>query len=598
MQTGRGLAMKLWIMLFNCFIATFLITFSHAKAPVNNNKSSYCLPNQPCWPTSKEWEHLNKKINGHLIKARNYLSPCIEDPQSDGCKNTLEEIKNPFYLETQPTATQSTGWFEAWDSEISPYIVAAKTAQEIAHAVKFARKHHIKLVVKGTGHDYLGRSNAPDSLLIWTHHMREIQFQKHFVPNGCPANYKGVPAVTAEAGTRWIEAYKEVTVNRGRYVQGGGCTSVGVAGGFIQGGGFGSFSKKYGTGAGGILEAEVIIADGSILIANECQNQDLYWALKGGGGGTYGIVSKITLETHELPATFGALTGSITAKTEQDFKNLIDYFIIFYRERLHNEHWGEQVILDPDNKMTLALVFQGMSKTQVDRLWQPFKIWLSQKPEHYQFTINSLVLPARKFWDYDYLSKNLPDHIVIDKRKNVPYPEFWWAGNQSEVSIYLTHYQSGYLPYTLFQEKFSNKLSNALFEASRLTKLSLHFNKGLAGASQQAIERQRKTSMNPSVLDAAALITIIGGQHYVFPKLPGHKPDLDKARFSAKQAKKAMKLISALNPDSGTYGNEADYNLKNWQRALWGSNYEKLLQIKHHYDPKNLFNCHHCVGSE
>lgn len=501
MQTGRGLAMRLWIMLFNCFIVTFLITFSHAKAPVNNNKSSYCLPNQSCWPTSKEWEQLNKKINGHLIKARNYLSPCIEDPQSDGCKNTLEEIKNPFYLETQPTATQSTGWFEAWDSEISPYIVAAKTAQEIAHAVKFARKHHIKLVVKGTGHDYLGRSNAPDSLLIWTHHMRGIQFQNHFVPQGCPANHKSVPAVTAEAGTRWIEAYKEVSVNQGRYVQGGGCTSVGVAGGFIQGGGFGSFSKKYGTGAGGVLEAEVITADGSILIANECQNQDLYWALKGGGGGTYGIVSKITLETHELPATFGALTGTITAKTDQDFKNLINYFITFYREKLHNEHWGEQVILGSDNKMELALVFQGMSKTQVDRLWQPFKTWLSQKPEHYQFTINSLVLPARKFWDYDYLSKNLPDHIVIDKRKNIPYPEFWWAGNQSEVSIYLTHYQSGYLPYTLFQEKFSNTLSNALFEASRLTKLSLHFNKGLSGASQQAIERQRKTSMNPSVLD-------------------------------------------------------------------------------------------------
>ncbi|HFE6172810.1 TPA: BBE domain-containing protein, partial [Legionella pneumophila] len=99
-------------------------------------------------------------------------------------------------------------------------------------------------------------------------------------------------------------------------------------------------------------------------------------------------------------------------------------------------------------------------------------------------------------------------------------------------------------------------------------------------------------------LDAAALITIIGGQQYVFPKLPGHKPDLDKAMFSAKQAKKAMKLISDLNPDSGTYGNEADYNLKNWQRALWGSNYEKLLQIKHHYDPENLFNCHHCIGSE
>lgn len=63
----------------------------------------------------------------------------------------------------------------------------------------------------------------------------------------------------------------------------------------------------------------------------------------------------------------------------------------------------------------------------------------------------------------------------------------------------------------------------------------------------------------------------------------------------AKQAKKTIKLISDLNPNSGTYGNEADYN---WQNSLWGSNYERLLQIKHDYDPENLFNCHHCVGSK
>ena len=58
-------------------------------------------------------------------------------------------------------------------------------------------------------------------------------------------------------------------------MQGGGCTTVGVAG-LIQGGGFGSFSKHYGLAAGSLLEAEVVTADGKIRVANACTNSDLF----------------------------------------------------------------------------------------------------------------------------------------------------------------------------------------------------------------------------------------------------------------------------------------------------------------------------------
>lgn len=59
-----------------------------------------------------------------------------------------------------------------------------------------------------------------------------------------------------------------------------------------------------------------------------------------------------------------------------------------------------------------------------------------------------------------------------------------------------------------------------------------------------------------------------------------------------------MQYIYDLSPDAGTYGNEADYFLNHWQNALWGEQYLRLLKIKKHYDPDNLFTCHHCVGSE
>ena len=101
-----------------------------------------------------------------------------------------------------------------------------------------------------------------------------------------------------------MHAYDAVMTKAGQYVQGGGCTTVGVAG-LVQSGGFGSFSKHYGTAAASLLEAEVVTADGKIRIANACTNSDLFWALKGGGGGSFGVVSKITVRVHDLPATTG-----------------------------------------------------------------------------------------------------------------------------------------------------------------------------------------------------------------------------------------------------------------------------------------------------
>ena len=154
-------------------------------------------------------------------------------------------------------------------------------------AVTFARVHNLRLVVKGGGHSYLGGSNAPDSLLVWTYAMRDIEVHDAFVPRGCGGVVPPTPAVSLGAGCRWIEAYDAVTTRAGRYVQGGGCTTVGVAG-LVLGGGFGSFSKRYGTGAAGLLEAEVVTADGVVRIANARNNSDLFWASRAGAAAASG----------------------------------------------------------------------------------------------------------------------------------------------------------------------------------------------------------------------------------------------------------------------------------------------------------------------
>ncbi len=555
-----------------------------------------CTPGQPCWPAPGDWQRFAAGLHGKLEQPESPLAPCRTDAAGEACAAAIRSSRNPFYLQDQPGATQSTGWLGAWTTAPSAYAVVAEDAADIAAAVDFARQRGLRLVIKGTGHDYLGRSSAPDSLLVWTHKLRRVAMQDAFVPRGCPAAQAG-PAVTLEAGTRWLEAYQEVTVKHGQYVQGGGCTSVGAAGGFMQGGGFGSWSRKYGIAAASMLEAEVVTADGKLRVANGCQNQDLFWALRGGGGGTFGIVTKVTLETHPLPAFFGGVDGSIVAKSDAAFKELLERFLLFYRDRLSDEHWGEQVRVRRRNSLDISLVFEGMRAGEVQGIWQPFKAWIEQNPDAYTMKLEMFEVPGNRIWDYAFLKEHVPEAIRRDERAGSPADRFWWAGDGEQVSAYWYAYGSRWVPLDLFEGAKARTFANALFDASRHWSVSLHFNKAQAGASGEAVRRGKRTSMNPAVYQAAALI-IVAAEGSGYPGVPGHEPDRAEGEAAKAGVAAAMKVIREATPGTGSYVNEADYFEPDWQRSFWGENYQRLSEIKRKYDPDGLFYCHHCVGSE
>jgi FAD/FMN-containing dehydrogenase len=556
-----------------------------------------CKPDQPCWPTAAEWEQLGSGLTGRLERPRAPFAACASDPSGAACAAALVSLKNPFELQERSGATQSTGWLDAWTAAPSAYAVVAESPADVAAAVSFARRHDLRLVIKGTGHDYLGRSSAPDSLLVWTHAMRKITVHDAFVPRGCAAAQPGTPAVSVEAGTRWLEAYQTVTGEHGRYVQGGGCTSVGAAGGFVQGGGFGSWSKKYGTAAANMLEAEVVTADGEIRVASACQNQDLFWALRGGGGGTFGVITRLTMRTHALPSYFGLVLGGIKATSDAAFVELLERFLTFYAEALNNERWGEQVSVKGDNSLELAVAFQGMSAREAEQVWQPLRAWVEQRPDRFTMKASYLAIPGEQMWNRKYIEEHLPQAIVADTRADQPGTLYWWAGNQEEVATYWHAYQSRWIPIDRFQPATARAFASSLFEASRRWSVDLHFNKGQAGASDDALRGLRETSMNPALQRAAALV-IVAASDPGHPGVKGREPDRARAEADRTRVTAAMKIIRAATPGAGTYVNETDYFEPDWQRELWGENYPKLLAIKHKVDPGGLFYCHHCVGSE
>jgi FAD/FMN-containing dehydrogenase len=551
-------------------------------------------PSDPEWPSAARWEELSRAVEGNLLRPGALLAPCEAESNGAACGAVMKNLRNPFYLGDEVSGTQVSGWLDAWTPAPSAYAVAAQNARHVAAAVHFARDHNLRLVVKGAGHSYLGTSNAPDSLLVWTRAMNKVTVHDAFVAVGCEGKFTPVPAVTAESGAVWIDLYNAVTTQAGRYVQGGGCTDVGVAG-LVQSGGFGSFSKGFGSAAASLLEAEVVTADGAVRVVNACRNPDLFWAIKGGGGGSWGVVTRVTLRTHELPQFFGGAWGKIKAATDDAFRRLIARFVDFYAENLFNPHWGEQISLGTDNTLKISMVFQGLTGPQSRQIWKPFFDWANSSPQELTVVdkLGAGAGVARTWWKIDG-----NDSLVRDTRAGAPMHHAWWKGDQDQVGAFLHGYDSLWLPSTLLQENQRARLCDALFAASRHKKVDLHFNKGLAGAPAEALAASRDTATNPAVLDAFVLIIIADGERAAYPGLTRPAMNLEAAHRDAREIDLAAAELRRMAPDAGSYVSESNYFNRSWQAAYWGTNYSRLRAIKKKYDPDGLFFVHHGVGSE
>lgn len=550
-------------------------------------------PGEPGWPDASQWDALKTRLNGCLVVPQ---SPFMQGGAA--AAEALKYQQNPYYLGDQVGLAQSSGWFGAWTLQSSRFAVLARDANDVVAAVDFARQHRVRLVVKGGGHSYQGTSNAPDSLLVWTRRMRQIEHYTAFVGRGCEGHVEPVPAVMLGAGCVWMDAYHAVTTLGGRYVQGGGCPTVGVAG-LIQSGGFGHFSKTFGTASSNLLQAEVVTADGQIRIANACMNPDLFWGLKGGGGGSLGVVTRVVLRTFDLPKYFGGLGGDIRASSDSAYRALIARFLEFYRDELFNAHWGEHVEFNR-NVMGFTMMFQDLNTDSVERIWAPFLDWVRARKEYsFDSPIRTLTLPAQRLWDAPYFREHFPGHMRVDDRPGAPDWHGYWDGEQNEAGRFMYGYRSLWLPEDLLQAAKIGSLADALFEATRSRSVELYFGKGMAGGLADAVSRTRDTAMNPQVINAFAL-AIIGAQGQpAYPGMPmkGSNSDEDAHR-AVRGLDQAAAALYRVAPGAGSYLSESDYFLPDWQERFWGPNYDRLACVKLRYDPEGLFVVHHGVGSE
>ncbi|GLI73825.1 hypothetical protein PoHVEF18_002054 [Penicillium ochrochloron] len=446
---------------------------------------------------------------------------------------------DPFYPSSEPCTI----------GNLVQYAVNVSKPEHVTETLKFAKQHDIRFVVRNTGHDYLGKSTGAGALAIWMHNLKDIEFK-----DWKDTHYTG-KAAKLGAGVQGMKAY-EAAQKEGLRVVGGECPSVGLAGGYSQGGGHSALSSKYGLGADQVLEWEVIDGTGRFLVANREQNTDLYWALAGGGGGTYGIVWSMTSKVHPDGIVSGLnLTFSATDISTDTFFKAVE---------LYNTHLPSIV----DNGV-MSLNF--LTNTS-------FTIGPMTAPDMPLEKLESLFQPIRDGLDklgikYKYQSEEF-DSSLAQFQAQMPL-----------VEVAIAQYGGWLIPRSAIQEN-----NHGLTEAVR----SVVSNGGVFTTVAINVSKQVSGDVHNAVLPAwrEAIAHVVLSTTWEWN---------DSKHILAAQEKMTNDFVPSLMklaPNSGAYLNEADFRQPDFKTAFYGENYKALREVKAKYDPYDIFYGLTAVGSD
>ncbi|KAK5083506.1 hypothetical protein LTR05_006008 [Lithohypha guttulata] len=448
------------------------------------------------------------------------------------------------------------------------YIITAAEVADVQAGLDFARTHNIRLVVKGTGHDFPGRSSGAGSLSIYTHNLRGMEVN---MSDQTAMRYGGIAAVKIAAGMRFREIYTEAAKHNITVV-GGADPGVGI-GGWILNGGHSPISSLYGLGADQILSLEVVTSDGQHRIVNETSFPDLFWALRGGRGSTFAVMLSVTVKAYpQLRGAINSYSFATTADSET-FWSMLTYF------------HSEIPRISEAGGMGYHYLVRGVTIgiPEVDMLTGGW--FFPQKTvEQMNVVLNPILATINA-------SSLGPDTIHVSSNDSV-----------FEAAMYLLARSSGETA------GISGRLGSWLLTGPALTNNFEELKKGLRTATPQPWNLISHVVGGPGVRNAVAHLP--GGSNAVLPAwriaythvvLPRAWPT-DPSNTTLKQSVTSalrdvtVPALKSLAPVSGAFINEADPTNPDWKHDYFGSNYERLLKIKHTYDPRDVFWCKPCVG--
>ncbi|KAJ7689187.1 hypothetical protein B0H17DRAFT_1202544 [Mycena rosella] len=532
---------------------------------------------------------LSVRVGGRLFQPAPFAEPCFVNTTSPECAAVQELYQNEkartrhaggytwgqwetcqasgaqclldFTVPTDPTATASPNTCEL--GSISPYFIDVRGPEDVIAAFEFSKETDVPLVVKNTGHDFKGRSSGQGTLALWTHNLKDISYDAAFVAEGCTDAF---PGVTAGAGVQFFEAFEFAEANNITLV-GGSDATVGFTGGFLQGGGHGVLSPVLGLGVDRALQFKVVTPDGVYRTANACQNEDLFFALRGGGGGTFGVVLEATiLAAPAAPVQVVVVTWAAkdAARTKALWALIADNVIGWA-----DAGWGGYAMPE------LALfVTQRLSKDEAAVSMAPLIAHAEQLKAEGVEGAMVMVMEFPTFLPFF-------NSFMTDAGGNA-------GAGKVGYSVSLT---SRLVPRASFSsEADRTALVDALMAASGAPApdAPLMIIQITGPTAVHAVDlAPGRTSVTPAWRDAVFHVTSMG--------MWGWNATESDIRGVYKHTSALMDHVRAITPDAA-YLNEADVYEPNHEVSFWGAHYPELVTIKMKYDPERLLDCWQCVG--
>lgn len=430
------------------------------------------------------------------------------------------------------------------------YAVNATSVEDVIATIDFAKSRNIRFIIRNTGHDYLGRSTGAGSLAIWTHHLKDISILDWNDPY-----YKG-KAVRVGAGVQGYEAMA-ATKSQGLVVVGGECPTVGIAGGYVQGGGHSILSTRFGLAADNTLSFDVVTADGKFVTASRSQNQDLYWALSGGGPGTYAVVVGATFKAHQDTYIGGA---SLTFYADSNPTDLFYQAIYTFHEKLPGMiDGGAMAVYFFDNtffRISSLSLYNG-TEAEIKSLLAPFVTQLNNLGIKYNVTYSE----SATYWDH--------------------YNKYFGPLPYGNIQVGIAQYGGRLIPRSV--------VANITSTYRRIAEQGVTFIG--VGTDVSAFGKSQENSVLPAWRKAIVHATLSTPWNFTAPWS-------EMIAMQDLMTYKVMPEIEAATPNSGAYMNEADFRQPNFQQVFFGSNYEKLKKIKKRWDEDGFFYATKSVGSE
>ncbi|ETS80728.1 hypothetical protein PFICI_08257 [Pestalotiopsis fici W106-1] len=553
--------------------------FSFGTLQVTKAEQRPCkvYPGDDEWPSSQAWQALNDITNGRLLQPRPKAAPCYSGSEynSTRCNEISEkwtdpathyddplEMMAPIYqgLTCLPptildTKTCTMGAFPV-------HVLNATRPVHVQAAVNFARNTGIRLVIRNTGHDYLGKSGGAGSLSIWTHHMKDIKYIPEYTAQD--GTYSG-PAFKAGAGVQAFELY-QAAHEKGRVVVGGDCATIGIMGGYIHGGGHSPLSSVYGTGSDQVLAFEVVTSDGRFITADAGHNQDLFWALRGGGGSTFGVTISVTVKAHpDVYTTVSNFSFSSEILGIEPFWRGVRSYFDYFVANADAETYSYFLILPdyPRQGVTtfdlVAVVAPNKTTREFLKLFNP---WFTRLKD-----LGIMFDPNVKHWDSYYDA---------------------WLHTFPGESVEQTHSAMGsrLFPRNNFVDPvLLNQTFEAIKESVEQGRQVYAFN--MKNTSPDDTDNAVNPAWRENILFAI--------QSFSWPENATAREIMNvRRRFTHDH----MQKWRDITPGAGSYLAEADRLEPDFQRSFYGYKYPRLLRIKQKYDPMDVFYAATAVGSE